>query len=135
MIHRVALSVSSVVILLIVATLLMGASCNKPPNAFIVSGQIVAAQSDAFLAVAKAYDAGLAARSITPAQYNAWKAVGQRLQLASVAASSSWQTAVAVNDATKITDARGRVAAVIAELAQWGLTVGVDVYALVGQKG
>lgn len=119
----------------LLAVALLGATCNKPPNAFIVSGQTVAAAGQVFLTVAAAYDAALKAGSITPAQYTAWKAVGQKIQAAYGPAATSWDAAVKVNDATKITDAKAKIAAILAELATWGTTVGVDVYTLVGQKG
>jgi len=122
-------------LVLVLALALLGATCTHPPNAFIVSGQTVAAGGDVFLTVAKAYDAALAAHSVTPAQYTAWKAVGQKIQAAYGPAATSWEAAVKVNDATKITDAKAKIAAIVAELAQWGSVVGVDVYTLLGQKG
>src|SRR3990172_4706733 len=118
-------------ILILITAILMAACGTTDP--FIVSGQSLASGGDAFLEVARAYDRALAAKVVTTAQYNAWKKVGLEIQASYGPAVDSWQAAVAINDAVKITEAKARITAIVAELAQYGAVVGVQVYDLVNK--
>jgi hypothetical protein len=101
---------------------------------FIASGQSLDAMASAFLTVARAYDAAIDQKIITPAQYNAWKKVGQEIQKDYGPAVAAWNAAVGINDATKITEAKAKVASIVAQLTQFGLVVGVRVADLIQVK-
>lgn len=132
MIHRKALG-AVVGVFLIAMALMFAASCAKV-DPIIASGNALDAVGGAFLSVAKAYDQALDQKVITTAQYLSWKKVGLEIQRDYGPAVAAWIAATNINDAVKITEAKAKVAAIVAQLTQFGLVVGVRVADMVQVK-
>lgn len=114
--------------------LILLTACAGKVDPIIASGNALDAVGGAFLSVARAYDQAIDQKLITPAQYNSWKKVGQEIQKDYGPAVAAWTAATNINDAVKITESKAKVAAIVAQLTQFGLVVGVRVADMVQVK-
>ena len=99
---------------LLVALLLSGCAHKA---GFVVTGHSLLELEHQFSVVADAMDKGLDSGAVSPDEYKAWRAFGERFQVAYPRAVSTWRASRAANDAALQGSLGAAVAGLTAELA------------------
>jgi len=111
------------VVALVAVLGLVGASC-AAATPWVASGQSLKVVGNTFVSTAAAFDAGLAAGSITPEQYRAWASFGRKFQAAWPLALDLWESSIKVNDAALQGKAEAILSTLMAELGGFAVQVG-----------
>jgi len=125
MIHRLALSVTTGMILTLAVLLLLAGCVSTSP--LVISGTSLAVAGDQFAAVGALYKQGCdVTKSIAAAQCNTWRAFGIKFQQMYPITVQAWKAARATNDSALMKQTDALVSTLITELASLASVVGVQ---------
>lgn len=125
MIHRMALSTTTAVLLFLAALLLFSGCASY--TGYIISGESLDATGRAFIQVGQTYNQRLDAKQITIEQYRQWAAFANKFKQAYPPAVQLWKSAVVVNDAALTKQSSVIITGLVGELAKFGLVVGIQI--------
>ena len=118
-------------VVLVLAVLATACASTTP---FRVSGELLDKAGSVFLMTARAYDAALDQKLVTPTQYNAWKAFGVQFQQSYRPAVTAWKAARAANDAAKEQTVQAQIDGLLVVLAQYGTVIGLQISDILNGK-
>lgn len=84
---------------------------------FVASGETLKFAGNQFVETAALMDQGLKAGTVTVEQYRAWKAFGEKFQIAYPPAVQLWKSSRVVNDAVLDKQVAGIITSLVTELA------------------
>jgi hypothetical protein len=125
MIHRMALSTTTAVILFLAGVLLFAGCVSTSP--FVITGTSLAVAGDQFAAVGALYKQGCdVTKSLAANQCNAWRAFGLKFQQMYPITVQAWKAARATNDSALMKQTDALVTTLMTELGSLASVVGVQ---------